>query len=127
MTEQASTARGACHCGSVRYAIDAKPSFAFLCHCDNCKKLNGGSRLAGISFPRDALSVTGESKSYRYRGGKDDIELHFCPTCGTPLYAFPAAHQDIVVIRANSLEKEDDFKPVKSLFSDQACAWDPTL
>lgn len=121
------TTTGRCHCGAVTYRLSAPSTFAFLCHCDNCRKLSGGARLFGVSFPRGSLTTMGSTTTYRYRGGKDEIELHFCGVCGTHLYALPAAHADIVVVRGSSLDDPNAATPRKSIYGEQACAWDKLL
>jgi hypothetical protein len=119
-----SATTGCCHCGAVKYRVKEPFKFQFLCHCDNCRKLNGGQRLAGASVSESALTVEGETTSYTYAGGRDQIELRFCGRCGTPLFALPAAYPGTAVIRTNTLDDDGGFRPVKSLFGDQACAWD---
>jgi hypothetical protein len=120
-----SAIHGRCHCGDIEFRLAGAPKFPFLCHCDNCRKLNGGSRLAAVTFDRAALEVvSGTPASYRYPGGKDRIESYFCPRCATPLFAFPAAHAEIVVVRVNALDEPNAFGPKKAFFEEQACAWD---
>jgi len=126
MTEDTKTT-GGCHCGAIQYTLSVPGKFAFLCHCDNCRKLNGGSRLSAVGFPKDALAVTGTPTTYTYAGGKDDITAHFCGTCGTPLYAEPKAHPAIVIMRMNSLDDQNAFPPKKSTYEELACVWDKTL
>jgi len=118
--------RGSCHCGAIRYAVTGHPQFSFVCHCDNCRRLNGGVRMAGAAFGQDQLSTVGKPKTYVYRGGKAEIELSFCETCGTPLFAHPKAHRTVIV-RVNSLEDQNAIPPRKSIHSEQACTWDQLL
>jgi hypothetical protein len=127
MTAGPETYSGSCHCGAIRYRISGAPQFQFLCHCDNCRKLNGGMRLAGITFPEDAIEVEGDTTMYRYAGGKGEIETHFCGKCGTPLYAHPKIHADLVVVRANTLSESGSFAPTKSIYGHQACAWESLI
>lgn len=116
--------QGGCHCGAVAYQCSAAPTFQFVCHCNNCRRLNGGLRLGGMSFDASALRVEGHTQVYRYAGGTDVIEAHFCGRCGTPLFAFPRAHQGVVVVRANSLKDLSDFEPEKSMYRNNICVWE---
>lgn len=117
--------KGKCHCGQVSYEISGDKQFEFFCHCSDCRVINGGGHLAGIIFDKNNLIVTGTPKTYSYIGGSGKkIEFNFCPNCGTPLYAYPLAHENVVVIRATSLENSDTFKPQKSLFSESAHLWE---
>ncbi len=121
------TETGACHCGEVKLAFDKEAKFKFSCHCDTCQKLVSGGRLLGFGVPAESLSVEGNVSSYSYAGGSGKpIQLSFCPNCSTQLYAKPEAIEDMIVIRANALEKPSSFVPEKFLFIDDACQWDRT-
>ncbi len=115
--------RGSCHCKSVEFSLSESPGFQFICHCDACRKLNGGMQLAGVSFKTEQLTVTGETSIYRYAGGHAEVEAHFCGKCGTPVFAKPTHYPGMVVVRGNAIDEGMTVTPVKSLFEDQACAW----
>lgn len=120
--------RGRCHCGAVAYRVLLPAGFSFVCHCDNCRRLNGSARLAGAGFGGNTLVVEkGTPKAYSYAGGKDAIDSYFCPDCGTHLYAFPKAHPDTVVVRVGTLHDQNAFPPRTSIHADQACSWDKPL
>ncbi len=123
-TPETTTLAGGCHCGALRYTVEGAPQFSFLCHCDNCRQLNGGCRLAGASVGADGFTMTGEPTSYRYQGGNASIELRFCGVCGTTVCAVPSEYPGVVVVRANTLDDQAAFTPMKSIYGDQACAWD---
>ena len=49
---------GGCLCGKVRYAGEAEPIFAGLCHCTHCQKHNGSAFSGVVAVPnRGGLSV----------------------------------------------------------------------
>ncbi len=81
-------------------------------------------RLAGLSFSARELAVDGATQSYEYQGGKGRIEAHFCPRCGTHLFAYPRAFETVVIIRANSLLDQTQFRPEKSVYPKQICPWE---
>lgn len=127
MSDPATPLEGGCHCGAVRVQAAAPAQFQFLCHCDACSRLNGGMRLAGMSFAADAVTVEGPTRRYTYQGGKAPIELSFCGTCGTPIAALPTVYPGMVVLRANCLADRSAFTPVKSIFTATACAWETLI
>ena len=115
---------GGCHCGGVNFKITTQPKSSFLCFCDNCRKLNGGARLAGLVCDESALQTSGQTTIYSYQGGKADIAAHFCKTCGTTVFAIPKAYPGIAVIRMGTLEDPNAFPPERNTYADQACAWE---
>ena len=71
--------RGSCHCGAVRYALDADPTEAIECNCSICRRK--GSLLSffppdrfTLETPREALTV--------YTWNTHVIWHQFCKTCG---------------------------------------------
>ncbi|GEM_PF-6997759 len=116
---------GGCHCGALRYTVPDVSGFAFLCHCDSCRRLASGARLAGVSVPQDTLEVTGEMVRYTYAGGKAPIHLHFCGLCSTQIYAEPTAYPGIAALRIGTLDDDSVIQSVKRVYAHQACAWEP--
>lgn len=126
MSEQKVT--GQCHCGNVKYSVNETKLFEFLCHCDDCRTLNSGGHLSGIIFQADSLQTEGDINEYNYPGGSgQEVQTRFCPNCSTTLYAFPLAHPDSVVVRANTLDDPNIFKPQQSLFGEKAFDWDVSV
>ena len=39
---------GACLCGAVRFSVDNAFATLFFCHCDQCRKMTGGSHAANL-------------------------------------------------------------------------------
>ncbi|MDA9189543.1 GFA family protein [bacterium] len=116
---------GKCHCGLVKYKLNAPKQFEFFCHCQDCRVLNGGGHLSGAIFDKSTLIIDGGPTKYSYPGGSGkNIDSYFCPVCGTSLYAFPLAHPGLVVLRANSMKDDKIFTPQKSIFPESAFKWD---
>jgi hypothetical protein len=70
---------GGCHCGAVRFEVEADLSQVLQCNCSICTKR--GALWSFVQAPRFKL-VQGEAalKDYQFAGK----QLHhlFCPTCG---------------------------------------------
>lgn len=112
-----------CHCGKNTFQVKSEPEFQFVCYCEDCGQLSGGGHLCGVMFDSTQFISANHTRTYVYQGGSgDDIELHFCPDCGTHLYAFPTHYPNKVVVRANLLG-DFDFNG-QPLFAESALAWD---
>lgn len=119
---------GACHCKKVTYLIKGAKTYEFLCHCSDCRVLNGGGHLSGIVFKEEDFSYEGKVQEYQYKGGSGElIHAHFCPNCSTGLFGLLDSHKGVVVVRANTLDDASIFTPQKSLFAEEAFAWDTVL
>lgn len=76
-------AKGRCHCGEVSYAIAGEPIYHAMCHCTDCRRATGAPAVSWALFPQQAVTITGETKTYV---SSEKGRRHFCPECGTSLF-----------------------------------------
>ena len=74
---------GGCHCGNVRYEVEADVGSGMECNCSICSKK--GSLLTFVKA--DKFKVTGEDAQTEYLFNKHKIHHLFCKTCGVQSYA----------------------------------------
>ena len=87
--------------------------------------MNGGGHLAAMTLNKESFTFEGSPKIYEYTGGSGkNLKAHFCDNCGTPMFNFSEAHPEVVIIRANTLDNEEEFEPLKDLFVEEAWSWD---
>lgn len=91
---------GSCHCGAVRFAIDADPpANAVSCNCSHCRRK--GFLLA--FYPAEAFTLISGADALRpYTFNTHKIEHQFCATCGTEAFAY-GANPDGSPVRAVNL------------------------
>jgi hypothetical protein len=80
--------KGSCHCGAVRFSVRSETPYPYMyCYCSICRKTAGGGGYAiNIMGKADTFKVQGRTKIYRaMRGG---AARHFCPKCGSALWAW---------------------------------------
>jgi hypothetical protein len=117
---------GGCLCGAVRYSINAEPvaGMQLLCNCFDCQKHTGTAFLSGMAFPADAVAITGAMSTFTMPGGQSGQPLHrrFCTKCGSPIL-IEKDGTGRRLIMAGTLDDKSHFKPVVSLFCEQAPDW----
>ncbi len=97
------THAGGCHCGRVRFEIDAPAEIdATECNCSICS-------MTGF------LHLFVSKKQFRLLDGADDVETYtfgtgvaqhyFCRTCGVKSYYVPRSHPDGYSVNVNCLDK----------------------
>ena len=100
---------GGCLCGKVRFEIAAEaPLAARQCWCRVCQYLSAGAGMSNAVFPKDAITVTGETAVFASIADSGAVmRRSFCPTCGTPLFseAEPRPHQ--IIVRVGSLDDRE--------------------
>jgi hypothetical protein len=77
---EATTHKGSCHCGAVRYRVELDLSKPVLqCNCSMCAR--SGTLLAFVP-PEKFQLEQGEESVTDYQYGKKVIHFLFCKTCG---------------------------------------------
>ena len=105
---------GGCLCGAVRLIAIGKPDRVGLCHCLDCRKHHGALFYAAAAFPEDAVTIDGETNDYQGR--------HFCPKCGSSVFA---RSEGEVEIHLGALDSADQFTPNYELWADRRESWLP--
>jgi hypothetical protein len=95
--------RGGCHCGAVRFEIEAPARLETLaCNCTRCEML--GFRHLIVPKVRFRL-LTGEEvlTEYRFNTG---VACHlFCRTCGVQAYYIPRSNPDGISVNSRCLDR----------------------
>ncbi len=105
---------GGCLCGAVRFSARGEPYRVGLCHCLDCRKHHGAVFGASAIFPRDAVSVVGDTQHYLGR--------HFCPTCGSPVFALTG---DEIELHLGAMDVPGRFAPTYELWTIRREDWLP--
>jgi hypothetical protein len=106
--------KGGCLCGQVRFVATGRPYRVGLCHCLDCRKHHGALFHGSAIFPQDAVTVTGETKSFAGRS--------FCPICGSSVFARTG---DEIEVSLGSLDETDVLTPTYELWTVRRESWLP--
>ena len=78
-----------CHCGAVKFRIDAEPTEATTCDCSLCTKKN--ARM--VRVPEAAMTILeGEDALTLYQWNTGVARHYFCSVCG--IYTFHQKRSD---------------------------------
>lgn len=105
---------GGCLCGALRFSATGRPIRVGICHCLDCRKLHGSPFHASAIFPKNAVTIDGESHTYAGRS--------FCPKCGSRVYAQTA---DEVELSLGSFDEPNQFTPSYELWTIRRETWLP--
>ena len=98
------TYRGSCHCGRVRFEIDADLDHVLVCDCSMCRRRGAlNHRVAPSDFR--LLTPLADLSLYEFhtRTAKD----FFCPTCGIQPFRRPRTDPSVWTVNARCLEDVD--------------------
>jgi len=110
---------GSCHCGAVRFSLNSRTPYPFMrCYCTVCRKTAGGGGYAiNLAGEAATLEASGETAVYRVAlarlgPGHDDLDgsglspgrRHFCPACGSALWAADPRWPELVHPFASAID-----------------------
>ncbi|MGN8343124.1 GFA family protein [Pseudomonas sp. SMV71] len=107
---------GSCLCGNVRIRASGRPYRVGLCHCLDCRKHHGALFFAAAVFPRQAVTIEGETRDYAGR--------FFCPRCGSSVFA---CSSDEIEIHLGILDAPDQLVPTYESWTVRRESWLPSF
>lgn len=103
---------GSCHCGSVRFSVEAPSPVPFMrCYCSICRKTAGsGGYAINLGADMRTLVVAKGKRHLRVYcavmddGSTSSGQRHFCGRCGSPLWLFDPTWPDLVHPHASAID-----------------------
>lgn len=110
------THRGGCHCGQVRFEVDAPADLAALdCNCSICR-MTGFVHLI-VPAARFRL-LRGDEALAQYTFNTGAAKHRFCRHCGIKSFYVPRSHPDGIDINVRCLDPGTVASVVVSAFDD---------
>lgn len=116
---------GSCHCGAVTFEVNAQPVRMAQCHCNACRRTTGTGHAVQAFFKRENIKISGDTKTHQSPSDASSTRTrHFCPTCGSRLFAENDKNPAIIGITAGAFDNSDWFKPEVILYNNERPLWD---
>lgn len=100
------THSGGCHCGGVRFEVDADLEATTILNC-NCSICTQKGFLHLIVEPTDFRLLDGEALLSEYRFNSEIAVHRFCSRCGIHPFYTPRSHPDKVDVNVRCLDAID--------------------
>ena len=108
---------GKCLCGKVTYKCHTEPKAIFNCHCEDCRRATGSVFGTNFFVPEDEVEIFGEVSSYSHTSDSGNtMTKRFCANCGSLLFGNNSAKNNVVSIRAGTVDQLDLIKPAINVF-----------
>lgn len=101
---------GSCHCGAVRFELEAYAPVPYLrCYCSICRKTAGGGGFAiNLGGRANSLRVQGEAAITVFHAVIDSdespAERRFCSRCGSALWVWDPHWPELVHPFASAID-----------------------
>lgn len=108
--------RGGCHCGRVRFEVDAPAAIAALdCNCSICR-MSGFLHLIVPATRFRLLSGTDDLAEYTFNTGT--AKHRFCRVCGIKSFYVPRSNPDGFDVNVHCLDPATIVRIAVTLFDD---------
>lgn len=115
---------GQCLCGAISYETEGDPLMTAVCHCKNCQRQAGSALSIIVGFPADAVTVTGNLKTYRDRGETGAVVYRkFCDNCGSPVITDLDGADGMRFVKAGTFDDVDWLEPSVHFWTKRAQKW----
>ncbi|HTY49260.1 MAG TPA: GFA family protein [Steroidobacteraceae bacterium] len=96
------THRGGCHCGRVRFEVQAPARIEVSdCNCSICRK----SGYLHLTVPKSRFKLlSGSDALISYQFNTNTAQHLFCSTCGIKSFYVPRSHPDGYSVNARCLD-----------------------
>lgn len=118
------TRLASCSCGQLSARVTGDPVRNSICHCLACQRRTGGPFAQQARFPREQVTITGQSTVYSRTGDAGTTaHFHFCPTCGSTVFYEGEGLQGCVAIPVGAFADPGFPAPTVSVYEERMHGW----
>lgn len=118
---------GSCLCGAVAFRSAGPPLFVYVCHCTDCRRINGTAFHTGLVAKADDFAFTaGDPERHMARADSGNtITRWFCRGCGTALGSISTGDETIVSVKAGAVTSvpAEAIVPTLQIFYESRVPW----
>jgi hypothetical protein len=116
---------GGCSCGAIRYEITSFPLLLYTCNCTNCQTASGSAFALNMPVLAKGFHIRqGEPEGWRHTSPTGVAVISwFCADCGGRLYGDRAGREEIINLRAGTLDDTAWLVPVMHMYMKSAQPW----
>jgi hypothetical protein len=116
---------GGCSCGAIRYEISSFPLLLYTCNCTDCQAASGSAFALNMPVAAKGFRITkGVPKPWHHTSPMGVAVISwFCGDCGGRIYGDRAGREEIVNLRAGTLDDTRWLNPVAHMYLRSAQGW----
>ena len=115
--------KGQCICGKTNFFTTADPQFVFQCNCARCRRMFGTVQTS-LFFKENDVVVRGKYSKFGLTGGSGkELNLFFCPNCGTHIHVKAAVFDGMTIMVLGAFDEPEAFPPDVEIFTNYKLPW----
>ncbi|WP_044873434.1 GFA family protein [Pseudomonas sp. LFM046] len=119
---------GGCHCGQLRYTVEAPLTDVAHCHCSICRRTSGGIVTTWATVPLASFRWSAGTPA-EYASSSEAVR-YFCSRCGSQLAFFTQLAPDSLDITVATLDQPENVPADRHIWVKSRLPWlhlDPQL
>lgn len=110
-------------CGAVRYETMGESFLICHCHCESCRKHNGGPVVTLAGYKADQVAWSGDQR--KFYESSPGANRAFCGNCGTPLTWEGDGDElgMIVELHISTFDNPNELMPTGHAFYNERLEW----
>ena len=114
---------GNCGCGYIKFEITASKANVVNCHCNKCRKLNGGSFSTYFVVSGKRFSISEGSEYLSSYSPSEKAIKNFCKNCGTPIFNQNLKYPNLKMVHLGAINTLEEIKPNVNIFCQSMLSW----
>lgn len=114
---------GSCACGEVEFEVRAIKPNIVNCHCNMCRKLNGGSFSTYFVVAEKCFKIVSGEKSLVNYSLSESAVKNFCQKCGSPIFNQNKKYPNLRMIHFGMLNFNEPVTPKVNIFCQSKLPW----
>lgn len=117
------TIQGGCKCRAIGYTYEGEFGVITICHCADCRTLQGGGGVVAVPVASAGLRWTSGHALITEFASSPGKQRGFCSRCGTPLYSRRENLPAVMRLRIGSIRSAIDLLPTAHIFCADLPPW----
>lgn len=114
--------RGSCLCGAIAYEIDQPAGRIVHCHCQTCRKAQGGAFSSNAFIPHGHFHWIHGQEWLSFYESSPGKSRYFCSVCGSHLVAMREG-QSNVIVRVATLDEDPGATSFTHIWTSHDLPW----
>jgi hypothetical protein len=112
-----------CSCGALSIGTAGEPIKVSACHCRACQARTGSAFSVAVFFLIDQTAPAGAAGRYvRLGDSGQPVEFHFCPTCASTVFWYPAFRPGWVGVALGCFD-DASLRPTQAVYEQDRRPW----
>ncbi len=111
-----------CLCGATRYSLDGPIGEVALCHCDQCKRANGGAFNVAVLVKSNQVVFQSNSRIAEFESSPGKYRA-FCQGCGSPIYSRRDDLPEIFRLRGGLIANLPEPEKISEGYKEKSWPW----